>query len=59
VNDVIVHMGDIYEDEDGWIIPRCTCGWEWGVVPDHETATDVLMEHAFRSFLGAPREENQ
>jgi len=53
------HMSDIYEDEDGWIIPRCTCGWEWGPVPDRETATDVLMEHVFRPHPEPSREENQ
>lgn len=39
------HTSDIFEDEDGWIIARCTCGWQFGAVPDNETATDVLMDH--------------
>lgn len=34
-------------DEDGFILPVCTCGWKYGPVPDEETATDALMDHAF------------
>lgn len=40
------HLSASYEDDDGWIIVRCTCGWEFGPVPDHEIEVDVLMEHA-------------
>lgn len=47
------HTSDNYEDEEGWIIVRCSCGLAWGPVPDAETATDVLMEHAYRAGLTA------
>ncbi len=40
------HTSDSYEDQDGWIIARCKCGFVFGPVPDHEIATDVLMDHA-------------
>lgn len=40
------HTSDCYEDDDGWLIVRCTCGFLFGPVPDNETAMDVLMEHA-------------
>lgn len=40
------HASAIETNEDGWIIPRCTCGWDaGGVVPDQETAADCLMDH--------------
>lgn len=43
-----MHLSDLDTDSDGWLIVRCTCGWSLlGPVPDNETATDVLMEHAF------------
>lgn len=42
----MIHSSDSYEDDDGWIIARCSCGWVFGPVPDHETETDVMMDHA-------------
>ena len=33
--------------------PRCTCGWEAPAVPDDETATDVLMDHAYMAGVRA------
>jgi hypothetical protein len=44
---VSAHASSIGEDGDGFLVPRCTCGWEGPPVPDDETATDVLMDHAF------------
>lgn len=38
-------------DEDGWITPKCVCGWSFGPTPDDETATDVLMDHAYEAGL--------
>ena len=37
---------DLSPDSDGWYWARCTCGFEMGPLPDSETMTDVLMEHA-------------
>jgi hypothetical protein len=39
------------EDSDGFVTPRCECGWTFGPVPDPETACDVLMEHAFNAGI--------
>jgi hypothetical protein len=36
---------------DGWLFPRCRCGWSFGPVPDMETFIDCLMAHAFDSAL--------
>lgn len=47
------HSADNYEDDEGWTIARCSCGIEWGPVPDAETATDVLMEHAYGAGVRA------
>lgn len=35
------------EDEIGFYVPACSCGWKFGPVPDVETVVDVLMGHAY------------
>lgn len=35
------------ENDEGWYVPECQCGWTWAPVPDAETAADALMEHAY------------
>lgn len=44
----VTHSSAVTEDDDGWLIVRCECGWEFGAVPDddHEQVTDALMDHA-------------
>lgn len=42
-----MHASANTTDADGWVIPSCVCGWAFGPVPDDETATDVLMDHAY------------
>lgn len=49
------HLDDSYEDGEGWLVARCTCGWEFGPVPDKGTAADVMMEHAAASAYSAAR----
>ena len=51
------HASSNSEDPDGFIIPRCTCGWEAPAVPDDETATDVLMDHAYMAGVRAVEAE--
>ena len=42
------HNWNCGEDDDGWLVVRCACGWELGIVPDddYEQAGDALMDHA-------------
>lgn len=40
------HASELVEEEDGWVVPTCSCGWRFRPVPDAETMTDVLMDHA-------------
>lgn len=43
------HSWDCFVDDDDWLVVRCECGTELGVVEegDSETACDFLMAHAF------------
>lgn len=34
------------EEDDGFYLALCTCGWRQDGLPDLETAIDFLMEHA-------------
>lgn len=52
-----LHQSDWQEEEeDGWLIPQCTCGWRFGPVPDLETLVDVLMDHAYEIGKDNPDE---
>ena len=33
-------------DADGFLTAKCSCGWKQPNLPDNETVTDMLMEHA-------------
>lgn len=43
----------VEQDEEGWYVPSCACGWKWAPCPDIETAVDVLMEHAYEAGLAS------
>lgn len=45
------HLSVPATDEDGWIVATCTCGATFGPCPDAETATDILMDHAYEAGL--------
>lgn len=47
----------LISDDHGFFVPRCTCGWAFGPVPDVEILIDVLIEHA--ADAGMMREEQQ
>lgn len=38
--------GEPIEDDDGFYVAKCTCGWSQNGLPDMETAIDWLMQHA-------------
>lgn len=41
---------DFCQQDDGWWVARCTCGFGSAPLPDSETACDMLMQHAY--FMG-------
>lgn len=49
------HLSDEPErDDDGWHVAHCSCGWSFGApLPDEETRTDVLMQHAYEAGRAA------
>jgi len=52
-----VHISSFDEDDDGWPIVRCSCGFQFGPVPDMETAADVWGDHQYEvaaALDGAP-----
>lgn len=53
----MAHASAITEDGDGFLIPGCTCGWQGIPVPDDETATDALMDHAYMAGYRACESE--
>ena len=47
------HQSLTRQDDEGWYVAICTCGWDYGLLPDAETATDFLMGHAFHQAIVA------
>lgn len=41
-----------YEDDDGWHVITCRCGWSVEGLPDSETAMDVYGEHCYHEGFG-------
>jgi hypothetical protein len=39
------------QDERGFFVPKCACGWECFPCPDEDTATDALMQHAYEAGI--------
>lgn len=44
------HVSTIEEDDDGWYIIRCSCGFGFGPVPGAETAADVWGDHKVEAY---------
>jgi hypothetical protein len=54
------HVSSFDEDEDGWPIVTCSCGFTFGPVPDAETAADVWGDHCSDVYRArAERAETQ
>lgn len=39
------HLTNFEENDEGWWIARCSCGWECDCLPDAETAADCGGDH--------------
>jgi hypothetical protein len=48
----VIHSSNVTMGDDGWIIPRCTCGWLTPAVPSYEEVMDLLMDHAAEAAFG-------
>lgn len=41
------HVSTWTEDEDGWPVIVCSCGWTAQSMPDAETAADAWGDHMY------------
>lgn len=40
---------DLTENDEGWYIGVCNCGWGGALYPSAEDACDALMDHAYEA----------
>jgi hypothetical protein len=56
VIDCADYAGELIEDNMGFLTAVCACGWRCPPVPDEETRTDALMQHAYEAGILTERQ---
>lgn len=50
------HMTSAFhEDDDGWFVVACACGWDTDPMPNAETAADVFGDHCYSAGVRETR----
>jgi hypothetical protein len=47
------HFISLTEDDDGWRLAECSCGWVTPPMPDHDEAAQMWGEHLHAALMEA------
>lgn len=50
---------DLNENDEGWFIGVCNCGWGGAPYPSAEDACDALMDHAYEAGVADAKREQE